>query len=177
MVRAENLLLTSLASMGVVRYVFSQAVLTKIKNYADNAKTRKKALGIVWIISIILLLMITSILIALSYGIFDNTKPGIVLVTILWAGFFGGTALLFLPERVITACFGGFLGTGLSEIGDASGFLTSLNKLVKSMSIQIGIIVQSQEASVNSFISLNVWLFVGIITLLCLPAFFGKSDS
>jgi len=147
--------------------------LKKFADFIGEEKNLSKALAILWIISIVALLIITAILLFSSKLVFSKYEPGIIVADFFWAVFFGACILIFLAPKVITAVFGSFLGTSLSEVGTASGLVTKANEAITKIAKEVGTTIGSQN-STDPFIALAIWLFVLVVSLLCLPAFFRQ---
>lgn len=156
--------------------------LKKFAKFIGKPENSSRALRILWIISVVALLMITAILLLISKAVFASYNHGIILADIFWAIFFGGCILLFLDPKVITAAFGSFLGTSLSEVGTASGLITKANQAITNIATEIGAMgdvtsSQTNQPATDPFVAQALWIFVIIVTLLCLPAFFRKSED
>jgi hypothetical protein len=151
-----------------------QTTLKRFSKFLKKPENRNKALGVLWIITIIILLVVTLGIAFLSKWMLSDYRPGILIADLLWALFFGACILLFLAPKVVTAVFGSFLGTSLSEVGTASGLLTKANESISSLARELQIITNQNNA--DPFIAQVIWLFVAVVTLLCLPSFFRKEE-
>ena len=153
----------------------SLGLLAELRD-ADLEK-RRRAFKVLWALSIVVMIVITAVFVGGFYAV-ENPKPGLIVATILWAVFFGVTGLMFLSTKAICTVFGVLLGTSISELGSASGLISAINRAVLQITGEITT-VMGDPASVEQspFISMLVWIFVLIVTILCLPAFFIKDKS
>jgi hypothetical protein len=102
-------------------------------------------------------------------------QPGIGVTVVVWALFLGATASLMLSSKVIVATFGGLAGISLSEIGTGAGLISLLRNQIIAMAKEIAVTIDPgapPPQTPDPFIYWMIWLFVGIVALLCLPAFF-----
>jgi len=170
MLSAQVLMLDTVQRTGI-------ALIQNLVEQAKQPRNRAKALLVLWVLAIFLLLVVTAISIYGLYRFTFSYKPGVVVSTILWAFFFGACALFFLPSRLITTLFGSILGISVNEVGTASGLLTKANETITGIANQMNVIVNGQDHSTDPFISWMIWIFVIILALICLPAFFSKQPD
>ena len=150
----------------------SKRIIEKLKS--DDQNERSKTFRMLWAAMIVILIIFTALLIGGIYAGSGNIKTGLLISTILWAIILGVSGLLFLSQKALSAIFGFFLGTSISEIGSASGLISVISSLINNISLEISKAIPSAVANEgqNSFVTLLVWIFFIIIILICLPAFF-----
>lgn len=142
-------------------------------DYLMEKDHRKIVLKYAWIVIMILGICVTAICLLLSNWFFHSFRPGIVVVVLLWAIIFGATAIVFLSARMLTAVFVGVIGVSISEVGSGvSGLIDKAAQSIAQIATKINIAAGS--GSDKEFIGHMVWLFIGVIALFCLPAFFGE---
>ena len=147
-----------------------------LHEYTKGPENRTNLLLIVWGIMVALLLIITAILVFIIFPITSaNPKPGVLIAAILWGFFFGICVLFFLPPKLVTTVFGGLFGVSVSEATTATGLITSTNQAITSIATQINIVLtNSSTGEPSPFIGQVIWVFVIVMALVCLPAFFRK---
>jgi hypothetical protein len=180
MIEIQTTLLDVASNLNLGRLV--QALLTtvfepnskvgKVASTILDEKHRPALLKILWVFSVLLLLAISAVVVLGIHAVFGTYKPGIFTAVVLWAVFFGVTALAFLPPKAVVSMFGGLLGIGVSEAASAAGLISKANHEVTKIAIELGAIVHANPNTPDPFIVSLVWTFTGIMTLLCLPAFF-----
>ena len=149
------------------------SLLGNLSTGGISNEERSRIVRIFWIVAIVLLLILSTVFLFGSEILVSSYKPGIFLSTVTWAVFFGSSALLYLPQNTIVAFFGGILGVSLSEVSSGAGLISIANSAVADIAAQIGPILSGVGVGeADSFISLLVWVFVIVIGILCLPAFF-----
>lgn len=148
---------------------FSEFVNT-VDAYITSAEKKSRVLRILWFISTVLLLLVTVVL-TLTITAAASWKTAALIDVIIWAVFFGGTGLLFLPPRGMTAAFGTAFGISLSEMSSAGGLITSLDKAITGVAAQISTAV-GPALDGDPFVRLLVWIFMAVTMLVSLPAFF-----
>jgi hypothetical protein len=149
----------------------------KISNYLLAPENRQLLRRVVWIICVISYLVLSALSLFLPRLIAGSFAPGIVVTVVLGALFLGITASLFLPSKMIVATFGGLVGVSMSEVGTAAGLISVMRREVAKIAIEISAIInpgQPPPATADNFINGMIWLFLVIVGLLCLPAFFEK---
>ena len=143
--------------------------------YFNDKERRRKLLRCVWLIAVLLAIAATVAAFLLSRPLLHSLKPAIVFAVFMWAVIFGGTALLTLSSKLIITIFGALIGVSLSEV--STGFEGLLEKTaagVASVSHRLSIIAGPVSNGNADFITWMVWMFVVIVALLCLPAFFTE---
>jgi hypothetical protein len=144
--------------------------INNIDTYISSAEKKSRVLRILWFISTVLLLMVTVVL-TLCITAVASWKTAALIDVIIWAIFFGGTGLLFLPPRGMTAAFGTIFGISLSEVSSGGGVITSLDKAITGMATQISTTI-GPAADGDPFVRMLVWTFLVVSMLVSLPAFF-----
>ncbi len=163
MIEIQSLLASSL----------TQSVFVRFLEYVMSPEDIEPRLArIVWITAIIILIIFTAILVFGFGFLLGFHKTGITITVLLWALFLGGTALMFLSQKMITTVFGSLLGIGTSDIGTGAGLITAVNKQVTDISVQLHFLASDSPTIPDSFVTGMVWLFFTVVFLLCLPAFF-----
>ncbi len=82
--------------------------------------------------------------------------------------------LFMFPSKLVVTTFGSLLGVSASDLGTGSGLVNKLATAVTAMAQNITALVHGSNGSPDSFIGAMVWLFVGLLLLICLPAFFRE---
>src|SRR5688572_24844881 len=141
-----------------------------IGEFLTSEKRRKTLLKWAWIVIVILGLVASGIALGIS-SLSGSLTPGIVAVVLIWSILIGGTALVFLSHRLLTAAFGGLLGISISE-ANAPGLVERANRAIAELAGQIA--RTSGPATSPEFIGWMLWLFIIVIALFCLPAFFAE---
>ncbi len=144
------------------------------------ARNRRLARALVWALCIVILLLLTTAFLFGLHAVFSSYKPGIVVSVVLWSLFLGITASAVLPSKVIITTFGALLGISATEIITTAGLISIIRKQVTAIAIELGAIVNPAgpvPEHPDAFISWMVWLFIGIIGVLCLPAFFESEGT
>ena len=142
-----------------------------------DPKRRRRAFKALWAFSIVEMIVITAAFVGGFYA-YGNPKPGLIIATILWAIFFGVTGLMFLSSKAIYTVFGLLLGTSVSEFGSSSGLISALNRAITEITGGIAVAMGNEATGKQDpFISMLVWIFVLIVIVLCLPAFFIEDKS
>lgn len=148
-----------------------------LRAYLADAENRPLVRRVAWMIGVVVLLVLSAVAIWGGHAVIHSYKPGIVAAVVLWAVFLGTTASLVLPNKVVVATFGGLVGVSASEVVTAAGLISVMRKQVTALAAELGAIGipgGPAGATPDPFISWMIWLFVGIVGLLCLPAFFEK---
>jgi hypothetical protein len=100
------------------------------------------------------------------------TDPGGVVwaFAVIWGIFFGVTFLFLMPGKILTTIFGALVGSGGSDLAGAAGVITESNKQLRELYFAV-------TGTYDGFSSSAIWLFVFVIAVLCLPAFFERASS
>jgi uncharacterized membrane protein YgcG len=178
--------------LNATEQVGHQTGLDFIKKLAQDAmspKYRAKALTILWVFIFVVLAVLTLIVILL-FGYIGQFRLGVGISTGIWAVFFGTAALFFLSSKWLTTLAGGILGIGANDIGAKGGnSLTQANDAVNGIAKAIAKVAavppppppadgsSSFGGDVDPFIVSMVWLFVIILGVLCIPAFFSGGGA
>ena len=172
------------ASAGLLRALCptpdNTKLLGRLVEYLAAPDNRRILARVVWVASVVILLGLSAAAIFVSNVIWAFYKPGITVTVVLWSLFLGTTASLVLPSKVIVATFGGLIGVTLSEVGTAAGLISTLRQQITEIAIEFGAIASpgsDPSATPNPYFAWMIWLFVGIMALLCLPAFFEKENK
>ena len=145
-----------------------------VQEFINSKEHRRKLLKYVWLIAVFLTLLASGISLILSYWIAKSLKPGIVLIVFVWAVLLGCTALVSLSSKVLTALFGALVGVSLSEVSTGfSGLLEKATQGIALVSAHISRIAGPTSSGYSDFIGWMVWMFVVVVALFCLPAFFA----
>src|SRR4030095_546340 len=164
MIEVQTVLLESLNLGRLVQSVLTtvsapNSKLGRVASTILDEKHRPVLLKILWVISVLSLLTISAVIVLGVYAVFGTYKPGIFSVVVLWAVFFGVTALTFLPPKVVVSMFGGLLGIGVSEAASAAGLISKANHEVTKIAIELGAIVHTNPNTPDPFIVYLVWTF------------------
>ncbi len=136
--------------------------------WARRPKNRQTLLLLIWVAMVLLLLLLTGLSVVGSIWFLGTYKPGIVLSVIFWALFFGVVILFFLPPKLIITMFGSFLGITASELGSGASLISRADNAITDMAQEINLVTTADAA----FVHVLLWVFVMILTIICLPAFF-----
>jgi len=164
------------ATVDCVTPVLSK-LLPPLRDYLLAPANRHVLRRLVWVTCVVILLGISA---GAIYGLgaaIGSYKPGVIVTVVVWSLFLGTTASLVLPSKVIVATFGGLVGVSLSEVSTAAGLISAIRKQVTAAAIELGAIASPggpPPQTPDPFIAWMIWLFIVIIGLLCLPAFFEK---
>jgi hypothetical protein len=143
-----------------------------IKELVLNRERRRKLLKWVWIVSVVVTLIVSGAALGLSKWLAGTVKPGIVVVVFVWAALLGGTASVFLSPRMLTAIFGGLVGVSVNEASaGTSGLIAKANSSITNLAVEIGKVSLGSTGS-SDFIAWMLWMFILVVGLFCLPAFF-----
>ena len=153
-----------------------KALGASLHAYFGDVNNRPVVRRVAWMIGVLVSLLLSSIAIWGGNALVHSYKPGVVVAVVLWAVFLGMTASLVLPNKVVVATFGGLVGVSASEAATASGLISVMRRQVTALASELGAIGDpgSGGTTPEPFISWMIWLFVVIVGLLCLPAFFEK---
>jgi hypothetical protein len=172
--------LTSLGITGLLGDLAKKAGQTALANsvaYLKAPENVRILRRVTWIACVLALLVVSALSITGSHWLLRAYKPGIVVTVALWSILVGATASMLLPAKAIVATFGGLVGVTLSEVGSAAGLISSLRKQVNALAIEFGAILQpdgNANAPLDPFVGWMIWMFIGIVAVLCLPAFFEE---
>jgi hypothetical protein len=140
----------------------------KIYDWARSPGNRQTLLLIIWVIMILILLLLTTISFYVSHWTINSYVPGIVVSTVLWAIFFGIVILFFFPSKLVITVFGSLLGISTSQLSSGASLLADCDKALINIAQQLGTITGTQLPIIHSL----VWLFLVLVMIICLPAFF-----
>jgi hypothetical protein len=141
--------------------------------YFNDKERRRQLLRYVWLVVVLLALAASLLALMVSKPLFHSFRPSIAFLVFIWAVIFGGTALMALLSKLIITIFGALLGVSLSEISTGfDGLLEKTAAGVAKISHHLVEIAGPVSNGNNDFITWMVWMFVVIVALLCLPAFF-----
>lgn len=141
------------------------------KTGIDRAWIQKNPL-IVWFVAVIGVLVLSALVIAVSLFVLAKVKFGIIAVVAIWAILIGWFFLFLAPAKLVTAAFGALFGSGTHAVVTGEGMINQLKKLSGTVIEALGVISPQVVAAEQGFITAMVWLFLGLVCLLCLPAFF-----
>lgn len=75
----------------------------------------------------------------------------------------------WLSGKIVTTVIGALIGAGTSDWATANGFVTKTNAGVQQL-------YQNIVGNLVGFSTLPVWIFVVVVGLCCVPAFFEKRE-
>lgn len=127
-----------------------------------------------WLLVVLGAFLLSLIAVLLSKIFISDVRPGIAGATVIWAFVVGGAVLFMFPSKLVVTTFGSLLGVSASDLGTGSGLVNKLAIAVTGMARNISTLVHGVNGSADSFISAMVWLFVGLLLVICLPAFFRE---
>ncbi|SRR5229473_1775482 len=127
-----------------------------------------------WLLVVLGAVFLSSFAVLLSKILVADMRPGIAVATVAWAFVVGGAVLFMFPSKLVVTTFGSLLGVSASDLGTGSGLVNKLATAVTAMAQNITALVHGSNGSPDSFIGAMVWLFVGLLLLICLPAFFRE---
>ncbi|HEX8734942.1 MAG TPA: hypothetical protein VF721_06460 [Pyrinomonadaceae bacterium] len=173
--------------LNATEQVGHQTGLDFIKKLAQDAMSpqyRTKALIILWVI-LVIVLVILSLILYLIFNALNQFYLGVVVITTIWALFFGVAALFFLSGKWLTTLAGSILGVSASDLGTKSGPLAQANDAINGVAVAVARVLPTEqqqasfatggEVSADPFTVKMVWLFIIILGVLCIPAFFSDS--
>jgi hypothetical protein len=157
----------------------------KLAQDAMSPKYRAKALTILWV-AVFVLLAILTLIIILLFGYIDKFRLGVGISTGIWAIFFGTAALFFLSSKWLTTIAGGIGSISVSDLTKGEP-LTQANTIVDGIAKTVAKVAPVTSTpplngsantldatnGVDPFIVSMVWLFIIILGILCIPAFFS----
>jgi hypothetical protein len=112
-----------------------------------------------------------------SWFLVSSMKPGVTIATFLWAVLFGWLFTFTLPTKVVTAAVGALFGGGTQTADTGDGFITTIQGYTETALKVAGLVSVEGLADQKGFISAMVWLFFGLIVVICVPAFFRNADD
>ena len=147
-----------------------------VVSYIKDPRHRRVVRRVLWMIAVAIVLVFSATTIWGGQVVTGSYRPGIAIAVALWAILVGGTASVVLPNKAVVAVFGGLAGVSLSEVSTAAGLISVMREQVVALAIELDAITNpgTDGTSPDPFISWMIWLFLGIVGLLCLPAFFEK---
>lgn len=89
---------------------------------------------------------------------------------VIWGIFFGVTFLFLMPAKMVAAIFGALLGSAGSDLVAAAGAITASNKQFEEIFAAI-------TGNLEGFSPFAVWIFVFIVAVFCLKAFFEQASE
>lgn len=137
---------------------------------SPERKSLYKAIG--WIMGIAVGLILTVLLFPASSWLFGSLKPGIFVSTAIWALIIGFGVLYFASAKIVSVLFGAILGVSADEVAGANAILSKLASVVNELVKQIGGLGPPGDLTADPFVTQVVWVFVIILLVSCLPAFF-----
>lgn len=155
----------------------SEALRKKLKDWATDVRNRRTVLLMLWVILVFLLTSMTAIGMLVSHWMFRNYRFGIILSVVLWAFTFGIAVLFFLSAKTVTTVFGGLLGVSVDSATSGAGLLDKANQMVLSVSQQLATSFGINTVRNGGLVRDSVWLFVIILMVTCLPAFFSDTGK
>ena len=78
-----------------------------LKGWIARPENRHHVRRVAWIIAVVAVLFLSAVSIWGGHLVTGFYKPGIVVAVVYWAGLFGITASLVLPNKAVVATFGG----------------------------------------------------------------------
>jgi hypothetical protein len=170
--------------LGVSRAAFSlnasdpkAGALKKIGLWLVDASNRRNALLTVWAAFVVLSIAFTALAVWLSGRFFHNAHFGVSISVIWWALFTGLAILFLLPAKAVTALFGGLIGISASETLSGNGLITRANDAIRSIAVSLKDFLADAGDYDDHFIRLMVKLFLVIVLVICLPAFFSGNNT
>jgi hypothetical protein len=126
-----------------------------------------------WFLTTLCTIIVSGILLGLSWFVLNGFRPGVVGATFLWAVLFGWFFTFFVQAKVVSAVFGALLGSGTHNLVTGSGFVTATQGYIeKATKVLPFLPIGSLGTNPEEFIGWMVWLFFVLITLFCFPALF-----
>jgi hypothetical protein len=126
-----------------------------------------------WFLTTLATIVVSAILIVLSWFVLKGLRPGVAGSTFLWAVLFGWFFTFFVQAKVVSAVFGALLGSGTHNIVTGTGFVTATQNYAERATKALELLpAGSLGAKPGEFIGWMVWMFFALITLFCLPALF-----
>lgn len=130
-------------------------------------------LGRTWFLTTLCTIIVSGILLGLSWFVLGSLVLGVAGTTFLWAVLFGWFFTFFVKAKIVSAVFGALLGSGTHNIVTGSGFVTAIQGHIEKATKVLPFLPQgSLGANPEEFVGWMVWMFFGLITLFCLPALF-----
>jgi hypothetical protein len=125
-----------------------------------------------WFMLAVGVVVASIVLVFLSQVIFGNAKVGVFVATVLLA-VLGGWFLTFIaPAKVVSAVWGALVGSGAEHATTGGGFIGQAQEIVGKATSTLGTILPPLIEIDQDYMSAMVWVFLAVIFLLCLPAFF-----
>ena len=149
----------------------------KIWAYLIDPKNKRRVFLLLWIFSVMAMLAFTLLALTLSVNVLHSYHSGVLVTVVAWALFFGAFVLFFLPAKLVTTFLGSLAGISVSQIPSGRGLLSKINDFVQSLVSQLLILVGGNDHLDGRFARICIWVFVGIVMVMCLPAFFGTPDT
>jgi hypothetical protein len=126
-----------------------------------------------WFLTTLATIVVSAILIGLSWFMLRDLRLGVAGSTFLWAVLFGWFFTFFVKAKVVSAVFGALLGSGTHNIVTGTGFVTATQNYAERVTKALDLLpAGGLGASQGEFIGWMVWIFFALITLFCLPALF-----
>lgn len=127
---------------------------------------------VLWFAAVIAAIVVSLILILGALYMLGNVKLGIGGAVFVWAILIGWFFLFIAPAKLVTAAFGAIFGSGTQAAITGEGIVGQLKKLSSIVVEALGLISPQAVVAEQGFIIAMVWLFLGLVCVLCLPAFF-----
>jgi hypothetical protein len=142
---------------------------------AEAREVIERSLAKTWFVTALCTIVVSGILLVLSWLLLRSLSLGIVGATFLWAVLFGWFFTFFVQAKIVSAVFGALLGSGTHNLVTGSGFVTAIQGHVeKATKVLPFLPAGSLGTNPEEFIGWMVWMFFGLITLFCLPALFRE---
>jgi hypothetical protein len=141
-----------------------------LKEATEQAISNRLILA--WFIAVIVIFVLSIVLIFTSWFLLSNMKVGIAVSTFLWAVLFGWLFTFVLPAKVVSATFGALFGSGAQDAVTGEGIISAIQGHTGTALKAIGTLSVDALNNEQGFIAAMVWMFFGVIALLCLPSFF-----
>jgi len=124
-----------------------------------------------WVLSVFVC-VVSSIL---AFSLLSGSWPYIV-VSVLWAFFFGFTGMIYLKPKSITMAFGGLVGAGGTDAATGSGIVSAVDKQIAAIVEQASEVAQL-DAQSTLLVNASTWGFFIILGICLLPAFLQHDQS
>ena len=138
-------------------------------------ETEHWSLSRAWFTLVIVATLLTSIALCISHFLLGGTRSGLICSVVVWGLMTGGFVIFFAPAKLVTAVVGAIVGAStLSASSGFSGIVSIVDGIAQAMTVALSRLEPVGLSGVEQpFVAALVWIYCGIVLLLCLPAFFA----
>ena len=138
----------------------------------QGGKSKKLYQAKLWFGLAVATIVVSVICLWLSQFALGSPKAGFAAATFLWAILTGWFFTFIAPAKVVSTLFGALVGTGGHQLATGTGLVTGMERLASEATNALAAFLPALVTLDRDFIGAMVWLHLGIIFVLCMPALF-----